>query len=439
MSKKWKFNKENRKKDNSTVFSTLGDLNKNLSKSRKEIISPFMQGHDYNRVVAKIREKIRDSLSGTLTVKQQEELSKNISKILPDHFIHDLFSIYYNDSETLKINSGKNKSKSHLLTKLFDVLMTIVTNDSFLGSFFVTEALGEFFVRYYLESDAATQQALLDMLAGKGGFDSTILSGDKVQQSIQNALNDAQDKIDETEDMIKGIGKEIGDARELDDISEILPQLKSMSFSNKLVDNFLKKILNKSMNYFSKKSFFKEESIFDVDFIDEILDLEYLIEPLFSINVDNINTRQELFLGKFDMYIDCSGSMGRTSYQGSDLAVAKAIAIKLMLMEYVENVYFFDSTLSKRFDGEDIMGIIKYESGGGTNFNNVIKKVISNGKNSIVLTDGQDNADLYTDKLFWVGIKGANFRYFGSGDTKKYITNKQCIIQEGNDFKLATL
>ena len=96
---------------------------------------------------------------------------------------------------------------------------------------------------------------------------------------------------------------------------------------------------------------------------------------------------------------------------------------------YIERLYFFDQTLYEieRINEYTILG---FNQSGGTNFDNVVKNIDKNGRNSIVITDGEDSVSSYCKKAFFVGVGGTTF---GKG-FDPYKEARQCVTLVEQEF-----
>jgi len=253
------------------------------------------------------------------------------------------------------------------------------------------------------------------------------------KQNLEEAQKSASETIDKVEELGIG-GKQAGtgsqDDGELDleTIKTLLDKLKGSDTSN--IRQFFKVVLDNSKNYFSSKKTYHDESLFDADNLDELEGLEYL-SPIFkNAHLFDVTAKEEKSIGKIDLYIDCSGSM--RGYNGGldDITKAKIMALQLMNLGYVNEVYFFDHLLHK--PTQTFNGILKFNRNGGTNFNCVVNNIEATGNNSVVLTDGSASCEKYVDNVFWIGISGASFTYSfrDEGESDRYLDSKQCIKYE---------
>jgi len=283
--------------------------------------------------------------------------------------------------------------------------------------------------------------------AGSGSNKSGHGDDDIDQQKVDDALNnldtllqkaqkDASDKMKDIEDKL---GKKAlqdlsnNDPDFLDNYENIKNVLKQVSINKESIEKVLKKILNKSENYFSKKHHTIEESLFDCEACEDLYGLEYLAPMFKNAELMNIVNEKKVYTGKIDLYLDCSYSMNdREEFDGKSIRMCdlvKGIALVLYKMGMIENLYFFDDDLY-HVKNVNEMTILAFDKTGGTNFSKVVQQIIQNQENAVVITDGCDNVDKYVKEAFWIGIgKYANFQNNGFDTYRKM---RQCAAYEPN-------
>jgi len=262
---------------------------------------------------------------------------------------------------------------------------------------------------------------------------------DDILNKNENKLNKAMDRAEKTMDDLKQqLGEEAleelsqEDPEFLDTVDNLKEALNKIKISKDSIRQVLSKILNESSNYFSLKYKTKDESIFEADDLDDLQGLEYL-SPLFrnTMLMDAVNETR-IYKGKIDLYLDCSGSMGSSqTFEGTNIRMidlVKGIAIVLFRMKMLDKLYFFDTSL---FEIKNIneFTILSFDRSGGTDFDKVVNQARINGRNSVCITDGEDNCSEYIKNIFWVGVGGTQFKsYWGDGNAfDLYKTNKQCV------------
>lgn len=226
-------------------------------------------------------------------------------------------------------------------------------------------------------------------------------------------------------------------AHQLDDnyISQIHNELMSIDINGDVLKPRLKKILDKSFSYFSGK----EESIYDEFLnnpnIDSILDFEFLHPKLRKFALEDIQVKDTRKIGKINVYVDVSGSMNSSSNikdtKLSRLQFAQALLIRLKKMDVINEFYTFNNKVKK--NESELINIIKISSGGGTSLQTVVTDIIRRDVNALVITDADDHFSIYSDKAFFIGVPGSNFRHCQTYARKEYVQNKQLIYFDGDN------
>ena len=83
----------------------------------------------------------------------------------------------------------------------------------------------------------------------------------------------------------------------------------------------------------------------------------------------------------------------------------------------------------------DIVSVAMIGTSGGTTINNVVHSINKHGVNALVITDAEDSCGVYSDKAFFIGIKGAKFNHFKAETIKEYSEKDQVIIFDGSSIK----
>lgn len=309
------------------------------------------------------------------------------------------------------------------------------------------------------DSDDSNEESNEDNSSDGGGSSNSAGSGsnkdghgdDEVDSQISKSLDDIIDEYDEelekaskkASDKMRDMEEKLGE-KALQDLSDNEPDflekyeniksiLRQVSINKQSIEKILKKILNKSENYFSKKHHTVEESLFDCEACEDLYGLEYLAPMFKNAELMNIVNEKKVYTGKIDLYLDCSYSMNdREEFDGKSIRMCdlvKGMALVLHKMGMIENLYFFDDDLY-HVKNVNEMTILSFDKTGGTNFNKVVDQIILNRENAVVITDGCDSVNRYVKEAFWIGIgKYANFKNNGF-DT--YRNTRQCAAYEPN-------
>jgi hypothetical protein len=200
----------------------------------------------------------------------------------------------------------------------------------------------------------------------------------------------------------------------------------------------IKNLLDKSIAFFSAKEKVTFDQFLDNPMIDEIQEYMYLHPKLRKVCVDDLLVKEIERKGKIDVYVDVSGSMGSSaeikglsrSERISRLTFAKSLVLKLKEMDMLNDVYSFQNRVSK--EGNTVSDIVFIDGNGGTCLNNVVKKIEENGTNALIITDAEDRCQMYSDKAFFIGVAGSDFRSFEDNVVAEYSRRNQIVIFDGN-------
>jgi hypothetical protein len=282
-------------------------------------------------------------------------------------------------------------------------------------------------------------QALKDMVNN--------LNSKSSQKELEQHMQEAEKKLDKLRD----VGVDVENDQEMpeEERKEIIKNLNnldsirySLSRLNISKDKILKavdKILNGASNYFSPKCTQKDVELFEADQILDINGIE-LLHPVFrKTRILDLSITERKYIGKFDLYVDCSGSMGAGC--GGDLNsvaridLAKSLAMQMKELGILGDLYEFEDRPKKIMNTD--MSILMMDARGGTNIEYVMKNILKSGNNAVVLSDGESYVDTYSHKALFIGV-GTDFHYFkGQREDnagRKFIDNNQCIHYDGKNF-----
>lgn len=541
-------------------FNFGGDSGRIQIFKRREIVQPYLHPIDSRMVNEQVEKVVKQALK---TV--DPKIEENYSKFLPSHLVNDLYSLYYNPTSKMKFESldKTNEVKFGILDSINNSLLKIVTNNSHIGSYVYTEAIGQFLYKKFMEMPPEQQQKLQDSLnncnqggggggmppppgggqnqpkpnpnqnqqpnpnqnqqpgnsggkptdeppdddeevegskppdydldeshEGDGQTDSNSMrngehnnrgaannsgksgqkpvddysqeAADKMDQDLKNMvemlnskqsqkeLEQAMKKADEKLEKLRDVGVDIENDEEMpeDEKREIIKNLNnldsiraSLSRLNVSKDKIMKAvehILNGTTNYFSQKCIQNDVELFEADQLLDINGLE-LLHPMFQKSrLFDLSVTERRYIGKFDLYVDCSGSM--SSGCGGDLSnvpridLAKSLAMQMKELGILGDLYEFESRPKKIMNTD--MSILMMKANGGTDIEYVLKNILKTGNNSVVLSDGESHVDSYTHKAFFIGV-GTDFNYFKSygGTGAKFVEEGQCVYYNGKSFE----
>lgn len=405
---------------------------------------------------------------------------------LSQELINDVYSVYVNSDVKRRPETDNNEIRHKVLDKVYDSLTKVVTVDSPLYTQILTRELA--LVLQKVDDEIKDEQE--KQQEGEGdedgesdaqGLESSMGDGDDdeegdgqeqttqdpgtgaskdsgssnrqslediVDKALDNAEKDIEDAKNNADDKIKDLEDQLGkeamkdlmnqNPEFLEEIDKLKDRLDKVSINKESIRKVMEKILNESMNYFSSKFKTVEESLFDCEECEDLFGLEFL-HPIFkNAEIMNVGNETRIYKGKMDLYLDCSGSMGSQQYfEGTPIRMidlAKGIAMVLFRMGMIENLYFFDGSLYK-IDNINEITILSFSKSGGTNFNKVIEKIKQNGNNSVIITDGYDSCHEYSKQAFWIGIGGTQFQGYSGDAFKTYRATKQCVAYDSETSK----
>lgn len=387
-------------------------------------------------------------------------------KKFPKHIAKDIFKMYYNQIDKLKFEDRdeKNHTKFKFLEKANNPIGKIMSEHSNLKSaIYARNIMAYFITRMTIMDyvDPNTSQDVKNGLNGQSDFDNDGV--DKAMQSMmdskqgKNMLEDAMQKAQQLCKEMDGVmDKEVqeqlfeasndpGDgngAAKLspDYLRTIAARLENISLSMGSLKEKIKKLMDKSANYFSSKKKTVYEDLFNSDNIAGLDEYELLHPKLRKVFIEDVNIKDTKSVGKIDIYIDRSGSMssncGMVNEKGdgiSKIEFCKAFTAKLKAMDMLNDVYTFDNTVKK--GKNDLIYIAMMDCGGGTTINKAIEKIERNGRNALIITDAEDSCSIYSDKAFFIGVQGANFNYFNEETIKEYSSKGQVVVFNGETIK----
>jgi hypothetical protein len=414
---------------------------------------------------------------------------------LPQHMIDDVYSMYVNKDIKRRPVDRTNAIKQKVMDKVYNSLTKVVTEDSPLFSQVLTRELAMYMQKIERElqeemekngqgggsgspfdgedegegngqgqgdtGDDEGEEGEGQTPGGKGAskdhnkgnhgdledIADKILDKAQNEKNLEKAMNNA-DKI--MKDLTDKLGEEAladlaeNDADFLNSIEKIKHALDRVSINKESIKQVLVKILDESQNYFSQKFHTVEETLFEAEQFDDLFGLEFL-HPIFrNAELLSPGNATRVYKGKLDLYLDCSGSMGsHETFEGTNIRMidlVKGIAMVLYRMNMIDKLYFFDTQIYeiKNINEFTILG---FDRSGGTNFNNVTLQCAQNGRNSVVITDGEDSVDEYKKNIFWVGVGGTQFTgWSGEGAFSTYKSMRQCVTYNSgaNKFDYVT-
>lgn len=433
-------------------LESIVDAHMRDSKTVNEAYTKFSKSADFKKI-----DPAKQPNSQSFYTKFQENYNK-----FPKHLAKDIFKMYYNQIEKLDFEdrNEKNHAKFKFLEKANNPVGKIMSENSNLKSAIYARNILSYFVARMTIMDYVDPDASKDIkngLNGQSDFDNEGV--DKAMQKMmdstqgKNMLEDAMEKAQELckqmdgamdddvqEQLFENANKSGDDsiAGKLspDYMRQIAARLERISLSMGSLKEKIKKLLDKSVSYFSSNQKTEYEDLFNSDNMAGLEDYELLHPKLRKIFAEDLQVKSTRKVGKIDIYIDVSGSMssscGTMTESGeyiSKLDFCKAFAAKLKSMDMLNDVYKFDNRVKK--SKNDLISISMMDCGGGTTIDNAVQSIEKNGVNALVITDAEDSCSIYSDKAFFIGVEGSRFNYFNAEVIKQYSEKGQAIVFDG--------
>jgi hypothetical protein len=396
----------------------------------------------------------------------QKKFQENYKKF-PKHMVKDIFKMYYNKIEDLDFvdRDEKNHTKFKFLERSNNPVGKIMSEHSNLKSAIYARNILSYFITRMTTMDFVDPDISEDIkngLNGQSDFDNEGV--DKAMQKMmdskqgKNMLDDVMQKAQDLCKEMDGVmddevqeqmfeaanepGNNGGGAAKLspDYLRQIAASLENINLSMGSLKEKIKKLMDKSVSYFSAKKKTIYEDLFNSDNVAGLDEYELLHPKLRKLFIEDINIKDTKSVGKIDIYIDISGSMssycGVTNANGNSISkmdFCKAFTAKLKAMGILNDVYTFDNSVKKRKN--DIISIAMMDCGGGTTINKAVEMIEKNGRNALVITDAEDSCSVYSEKAFFIGVQGANFNYFNEETIKEYSDKGQVVVFNGESIQ----
>lgn len=390
----------------------------------------------------------------------QKKLSETYGKF-PKHLKNDIFKMFYHKMDKLDFEerTDKNYTQYKFLERSNNPVGKIMTETSSLKSAIFTRNLMQYFIMQmtmmeYIDPDAAKE--LMNGLGGSGDGDNQnidnlmnqMLDNRLSKNMMDDAIQDAQDTCkamdqsipqdlqDEMFDSVKEGGSNAGKLSP-DYLKQVAADMRRINMSMGSLKDRIKKLMDRSKNYFSARKETIYEDLFNSDNIAGLDEYVFLHPKLRKFMVEDIMIKDTKSVGKLNIYIDISGSMSDSCGVGAvdgtridKLDFCKAFAVKLQDMGMLNKIYVFNNSVKEL--KSDMFTIANLGTSGGTSINVVIDHIKKYPDNALVITDAEDHCSHYSEKAFFIGVRGARFDHFEKGTIKRYADAGQVIIFDGN-------
>jgi hypothetical protein len=355
--------------------------------------------------------------------------------------------------------TDKNFTKYKFLEKANNPVGKIMSENSHLKSSIFARNTLMYFLMQLVKLEYLDPNASNDLKSSLKG-DSSEFDQDGLEKLLNKMFGDSKDQYEkemqEAQDICKNIDDNIDDEiqeqiyknpdkssslnagkMDSDFIKKLSSQLENIKLSMNSLKNSLKKILDKSISYFSAKSIPIFEDLFNAQDISGLNEYELLHPKLRKIFAEDVQVKENKYFGKINVYIDVSGSMdsscGSLNQNGdnvSRLDFAKSMVMKLKEMNILNEIYPFNTKVKTNLKTDSI-SIATLGSDGGTHINSAVEHIVRSNQNAIIITDAEDSCNIYNEKVFFIGLKGSKFSHFNKETLKKYSEAQQIIIFDG--------
>lgn len=394
---------------------------------RNEIIKPY---------VAYFEERRLSRINDSQYEKAREEYVKkgngatlegfnNSKKKLPQSFINDLFNLYYLSKNRSEISIEGNQKKYNILSKMYDYLHAVITQDK--------EEYSNIYVKNILQNIYlyATEEQLNDLSdsynsEGDGEGDTDIDISAALQKALQEALNNSQQEIQKLKKSGLDPGVAAGTHNRFN-YDAVAARYKTVATSSAAsINNCINTILETAKDGSAKTFYIREEDEFmEAEHLEELFDIHFLNSKFKKAYLSDVFTETVRISGKIDVYMDVSGSMSE-----SQLFATKRFCLALRSLNMLNCAYSFCTSLYElKTEEEHIKG---FNTGGGTNFTLIDKKIKETQKLSIVLTDGGCDLSHFNPKCIYIGVEGAQF--YGQY-LDRYIKGNKIFMLDSLDTK----
>jgi hypothetical protein len=355
----------------------------------------------------------------------------------------------------------KTKTRFKFLEKANNPVGKIMTEGSNLKSTVFAKNMMLYYLMQLTEMayiDPDSHQKMMDNLNGNDDSEfnqndvdnsmDQMLNNQRSKNMLEKLMQDAQDtckmmdkhmdqEIQEKmfEDANKSLGNQPGKLSP-DYMRKIAARLENIALSMGSLKEKIKKLLDKSTSYFSSRKVTTYDDLFNASDLAGLEDYELLHPKLRKMFIEDILIKDTKSVGKINVYIDISGSMssscGVKNSENRDISkidFAKSLIAKLKQMDMLNDVYLFDTRVKKHRN--DLISIAMIDCGGGTTIDEAVRSIERTGINALVITDAEDHCSLYSDKAYFIGVHGANFRGFNKTAMAKYAEKAQVVVFDG--------
>jgi len=315
----------------------------------------------------------------------------------------DLYKNFYNKEMQFSVENDKTWWFK-LLSNIDNYMIKMITGGSKINSTIMSnnlfnstmKSLYEYFKMKYNESGEIPD--IKNEISNDSGNnnDGNQQSNDIPQQlksmmekNNTEAFNKSLEEINEMNDIMSSLGidpSKAGD-KDINDIKTIAKELSGVKINKSDIEKFVKSSIKSFNSAFKGHRHTNEEDFFEAEEIEDFTDYHLLSNEVLFDDMSVINSRYSM---KYDIYVDCSGSMDSEVYYGDAemkrISLAKILAYKMNKMNLLGDIYGFEGNVYKV---KDIMNDLS--ANGGTRIDSCVDNIKITGRPSIILSDGDDN------------------------------------------------
>lgn len=372
--------------------------------------------------------------------------SKNGYENVPEFMIRDVFKSYYNDNLDLKYECPEFMIWWYeMIQNINNYLLKTVTKNkegySFIALKHIIKMLrdeienNEDFKNKVTKQDQEQKEPKEEEQKSQQALQA---ANENIKQQMKKIVEEASDEIDKQKATKDLFGDSAGKTpSEIEKTNDRISMIKDVVLNKKDITKFIAKSIKSFKTGFGLKTMLTEESLFEADGIEDIIDEYNLSHELLLLDAVVKDTKN--LITKFDLYIDQSGSMNASiNINGKNIRrmnLAVTLAAKMEILGCLGDVYSFNTQI-KPIDKNDIFNIYPR---GGTRIENCLLQVKDNKRPSVILTDGEDHFDTYTENAFIMSIDPCGYSNYISEAYKKMVRNKKYVGYNGKKLFYPTL
>lgn len=452
-------------------------------------MNPTSLSTSVNKQIAKLNTQRRKKGVDEIDLGKFKKTMCDIYHDFPREIQRDIFNQYYTDIHKLKYEDrdGTNTNRFRFLDRSNDPVLKVITNESHVKSMVFCKNMMQYYMYMMAKLKFEDEQAFNDMmndLKNKNNKKSENDSSDQGDSSDQNDDGDenkdrnsqnenksnpgggngkGDDKLDEmmqdSKDLLDGLMNEaketvnnieqtmnkeemeekwnemlyssdVSDRFNPEKIKEIKEKLEKITCNSAGIKSFVKKILDRSVSYFEGKEEYIYDEFLNNPIASELLEFEMLHPKFKNLFIEDLQIKDVKKIGKINVYVDISGSMSSGIAPGINrLDFCKALILRLKEMDILKSVYTFNTKV-EQLKNNDADQILFINCSGGTSLTTVINHAVKEDENCIVITDGEDWVNYYSEKIYFVGIGDPTFRA-SNNILEQYVEKKQMISFDG--------